>query len=49
MSYQCHTCPTEIRQEKEIDIEIEKDIDTTTKIDNINYIDPETSEKRERQ
>ena len=39
------TCPTEIRQEKEIDIEIEKDIDTTTKIDNINYIDPETSEK----
>ena len=34
-----------VRQEKEIDIEIEKDIDTTTKIDNINYIDPELSEK----
>ena len=31
--------------EKEIDIEKEKDIDTTTKIDNINYIDPELSEK----
>lgn len=34
-----------VRQEKEIDIEIEKDIDTTTKIDNINYIDPKTSEE----
>lgn len=29
----------------EKEIEIEKDIDTTTKIDNINYIDPKTSEE----
>lgn len=32
-----------VRQEKEIEKDI--DIDTTTKIDNINYIDPELSEK----
>ena len=31
--------------EKEKEEEKEKDIDTTTKIDNINYIDPELSEK----
>lgn len=40
-----HFYEDNVRQEKEIDIEIEKDIDTTTKIDNINYIDPELSEK----
>ena len=34
-------CYTEKEEEKEK----EKDIDTTTKIDNINYIDPELSEK----
>lgn len=36
-------CYTEKEEEKEK--EKEKDIDTTTKIDNINYIDPELSEK----
>lgn len=41
------TCPTEIRQEKEIDIEIEKDIDTTTKIDILDKKEPEQTEEKE--
>ena len=41
------TCPTEIRQEKEIDIEKEKDIDTTTKIDILDKKEPEQTEEKE--
>ena len=42
-----HFYEDNVRQEKEIDIEIEKDIDTTTKIDILNKKEPEQTEEKE--